>query len=600
MNSGRNDILKSCDRTVLCNVMLEMKELLYFSVCRSSDFSRWVHKHSAMTDRRVLKKFSADFSAVFIPHRAISEPEIELMQHSIFLLRQKLSDCRKQVQAYFRHPDGFGPGQDGLKNRLDTLNRDLDIFFNERDQVLRDDKPLSRSHLEMLGVNKNEILKIINTMTDTIEACSDVNPGLIRLVRQLQQLLIELSGKQEEVERNMKVLQDWHDYQAALTQLVLENKTAKLGNFLSRQPALEKFLQENLGLLQPVQARFLLYLRAHPSLMFNPLEAESLMLDDRIEARKRQREILEASEREKISRLMNKRMAIFDAYRIGLESYERSDYGSALVRFIHGARDFHVPSLLMSGQMIMSGKGCRANPALACIYLQAAAACALSVEQKTAAMMLLSSACALSRSMQDERLADAGEQDKQAECFRDIFENLKKHIFQMQDKPAYRLFDLAESYLILYKSAVETNQDAQGKPNTSLVHACHYLEEAHRYAKRQLDQYYIVYVNVVEEEPDKDEGERAALVIKELEKKCASGGREKLELLLKRREELKIKYAQAKEVFNQIHDKISGMLNSILPSINEHRYDDNLLILKLSLNLKITLAASGPEQRKAL
>ena len=420
----------------------------------------------------------------------------------------------------------------------------------------------------------------------------NVGHQLKRLTNEISELFEALSVKQRVVERAVRDRQTLNNYQAAMAQLLFEGKTEKLGIVLSRYPDLARFLQKNIHKLVPIHAAFKEYLNSKPSLLQEPIPIDEMlaMADFKYAAIAKQRERVEAEIKDRDARLMEKRIYIFDAYRLGFELYEKGEYREALLRLMAGAESLHYSSLLKSGEMIANGEGCRAHPELACLYLQAAVVFAGSKEQKTTTIKVLTNVYRVVICGEQKEMEAANDGiDKRAGDFRVVFNDLKKHIFQLGDNPALRLYNLGESYLVLYKTVLDEDKHIKEMANSNLANACQYFESAYRYADSQRKRYCIMYINIIEEDPDKDEGEYAQGITLALEKKYAEQGANKVEDILQQRIELKEKYIDAVKIQVKVMDKMSEEIKSIYERIGIS--EDGLLIIELAKKIKLSLPA---------
>lgn len=592
MLSSGDEISEAVDISALSGDMYDIKELLYYSACRPVEFAEWVNSGITVEGNWILIQFSHKLRWIFFSGDMMGEAEIEITQREIFTLRRKLSRHTEGLTKCLHRPDFFEEGQQVLKDELLLLNQGLQHLFAQRDEALIEDKPLHPVKIDFLIENKNEIFSIIKRVLMAIAGHDNVGHQLKRLTNEISELFEALSVKQRVVERAVRDRQTLNNYQAAMAQLLFEGKTEKLGIVLSRYPDLARFLQKNIHKLVPIHAAFKEYLNSKPSLLQEPIPIDEMlaMADFKYAAIAKQRERVEAEIKDRDARLMEKRIYIFDAYRLGFELYEKGEYREALLRLMAGAESLHYSSLLKSGEMIANGEGCRAHPELACLYLQAAVVFAGSKEQKTTTIKVLTNVYRVVICGEQKEMEAANDGiDKRAGDFRVVFNDLKKHIFQLGDNPALRLYNLGESYLVLYKTVLDEDKHIKEMANSNLANACQYFESAYRYADSQRKRYCIMYINIIEEDPDKDEGEYAQGITLALEKKYAEQGANKVEDILQQRIELKEKYIDAVKIQVKVMDKMSEEIKSIYERIGIS--EDGLLIIELAKKIKLSLPA---------
>ncbi|VVC76672.1 hypothetical protein AQUSIP_19960 [Aquicella siphonis] len=487
--------------------LYRIRDLLYFSVCRPEEFSEWSELFASQEEREVMAAFSRGFQAHYFSGPVWGTGAVDARLKQAFDMRKAIRDSRIALASMLDDPMLFTSEQTEVSRILKSQFLELEKLFNERDQLTCSDKPLPSSQIEVLDANAKSINDLFLSLLICIGRNRDLKPELGSSIRGLHGRFKEFAAVQNEAETAAMNQQRLHQYQAAVSQMMLNESTEKMEQILGYHPGLLKFLEGSLADLDRIHGKFQQYLLERKDRLPQPLS--KLEKQDMRQARARAREAfrvrLKHEQEARLKLLAGVRASIYDAYQKGRECHMQGQFEPALLFYLASAKEFHFASLMKAGKMFYKGEGCLPNPGRAGVLFRAAVVCSESESQKTRALARLILAYEQELEVSRKTDTNVASQDKHEPKYRavlDVIADLKKYILRSTVNPALKLLYLGECYLEMYKVDAKEAGKNGARCGEHFRTAHDFFLQAWNYARRESEKFIIMYVNLYDDHPD--------------------------------------------------------------------------------------------------
>lgn len=482
----------------------EIKELVYFSICKPAVFSSWAQTHVESEERDLLSEYSKLFLERFLPGFVIAEEMLVQQQKDIYVERQELSQLRQELTAFLNDPHSLQETAVGFKKEITYLCVTLEQLFADRDNYLKNaELALSAEYLDGLWQYQIEIIKLYTSIHDAIENYvaegNKVSEPFLKLLRDSKAKFISLSVNQRQVEKSVTEKRKAQEFQASVMVLMLENRIDKLSRFLTKFPNIAVFLNANVNLLRPLQYKFQQFLLGNPDLipkMISKAENQE-MISHRAEAAKKYQEKLAQEINKNKAALFEQEKILQQNHESATQYYSENKLTEALSLYLKGAKDFHPDHLYSAGEMILKGVACQPHALMACDFFRAVTILAANEAQKIAAQEKLK--IAYRKALAEPGLVwdkDATEIHREIHHAHLSLQDIDKKIKAISNGDlAKKYFNAADSYLAQYKIELVYSNTRFEEPSPCLREVCRYFREAYEFVNRLYQNSKIVHEN---------------------------------------------------------------------------------------------------------
>lgn len=376
----------------LADELLEIKELIYYALCRPDEFRKWVETALHAEDQKTLQDISRQLRQAALFDLTVANGEdVNSLRSDIFYLElavtRELKIYRELVNQIPETDEHIRDCRQKLINTVEGLDNVLLRFANTMA------KPKNNAEWRGLAPSIQNVLRmLLICLTDTISTqdkimtrlgeCELSTPSLLELRHQQSQLNMKMNALinvQITSERMATNLDRLHRLQNIATKLmgdVSEQQRGKI-KFIEMFEFNKLYVQklsDEMCRLRDFQGKFKAYLESGELL----LPAVSADTRDEIDMnewlfRKRQAAALHAKRVQhdmqvaKVS-LFQERQSTEKIFQHACECYDKRDFKAALSGFLSCVKNMHAASFAKVGEMLVNGEACDKDLGLARYY----------------------------------------------------------------------------------------------------------------------------------------------------------------------------------------------------------------------------------------